>query len=415
MTVKDFLKQAEAIPDDPMQRVPERLRSMIINDKPAYNCHCHLFNEKTVPKALFNLKMPGGPLFHRISGMIAKTLHRLNRRSSDDWGSRVAYFIEIFLKPTRTITDKLLSYFPDPGKTIFTPLMMDMHNRAGRSIREPAEHYIKLQASDLKELINDESGRYNLLPFIPADPTISEYDRSAFDHFDIFLKAFRGDYGFIPAGIKIYPSLGYLPSHPLLMPVYEICEKKNIPVTAHCSSGTVHAYFRRMRNIQGWKIGSDGNLTDKPESRWFMFLMKVKYENYFNHPKNWEPVLTRFPNLKINFAHFGGSRQWHRMLSGKKNSWVTRIIDYFGRFPNVYADVSYTNAFPGINSLIKKRIESSRLVRSRVLYGLDYYMVVKEGHYRSIKADFDTLMGEEIIDEISRINPARFLFQKCQS
>jgi len=414
MTVEEFLNQAEAISDDPMMRVPGRMRSMVLNDNPSYNCHCHLFNEHTVPKALFNLKMPGGPLFHHISRAIAKGLHRLNRQSNDDWGSRVAYFIEIFLKSTRQITDKLLSYYPDSHKTIFTPLMMDMHNRAGRSIREPAEHYIIKQASDLTELINDSSERYNLLPFIPVDPTISEYDRSAFDHFDIFLKAFRGDYGFIPAGIKIYPSLGYLPSHPLLMPVYEICERKNLPIPAHCSSGTVHAYFRRMDNIQGWKIGPDGNLTDRPESRWFMFFRKIKYENYFNHPKNWEPVLTRFPKLKINFAHFGGSRQWRRMLHGEKNSWVSRIIDYFGRFPNVYADLSYTNAFPEINGLIKERIQSSMLVRSRVLYGFDYYMVVKEGHYRSIKADFDTLMGEKIIDEISRINPARFLFHKNQ-
>lgn len=410
MTENDFLLEAGNIPDDPLMRIPEKLKNLVTSGKISCNCHCHLFNEQTVPKALFNLKMPGGPLFHMISMTIAKILHRLNSRSNDDWGSRVAYFIETFLKPARAIADKLLDYYPDHANTLFTPLMMDMHNRAERRIRKPAEFYITKQADDLSELINDESGRYNLLPFIPVDPTISPDDRNAFDHFDIFLKAFRGEYGFMPGGIKIYPSLGYLPSHPLLMPVYEVCERKNIPVTAHCSSGTVHAYFRRIKNIRGWKIGADGNLTDRPETKWFLFFQKNKYENYFNHPKNWEPVLQQFPNLRINFAHFGGSRQWRRLIRGRKNTWPTRIIDYFGRFPNVYADVSYTNAFPEINKLIKERIVSSALVRSRVLYGFDYYMVVKEGHYRSIKAEFDTLMGEAVIDEISRVNPLKFLF-----
>jgi predicted TIM-barrel fold metal-dependent hydrolase len=288
--------------------------------------------------------------------------------------------------------------------------MMDMHNRARRDKREPAEFYIIKQATDLSELINCESGKYNLLPFIPIDPTISEEDREAFDHFNIFLKAFRGEYGFTPSGIKIYPSLGYLPSHPLLMPIYEICEKKNIPITAHCSSGTVHAYFRRIKNIKGWKIGKDGESTQMDETKWFLFFQKNKYENYFNHPKNWDPVLQRYPNLKINFAHFGGARQWRKLIKGKQNTWVTQIIDYFTRYQNVYADLSFTNAFPEINRMAKERLISSELIRNRVIYGFDYYMVVKEGHYRTIKADFDTLMGEELIDTISRTNPVRFLF-----
>ena len=304
----------------------------------------------------------------------------------------------------------MVSYYHAPEKTIFTPLMMDMHNRAGRGIREPAEFYIKEQAEELAKLINDSSGRFNLLPFIPVDPTVSQNNREAFDHFDIFLKAFNGEYGITPFGIKIYPSLGYLPSHPLLMPIYEVCEKKRIPVTAHCSSGTVHAYFRRIKNIRGWKIGPDGQPTWKDETRWFFFFQKNKYENYFNHPKNWEPVLQKYPDLILNFAHFGGSRQWKRLIKGKHNTWVSRIIDYFGRYPNVYADLSYTNAFREINDFARHRIKSSALIRERVLYGFDYYMVVKEGHFRSIKADFDSVMGEEIIDTISRKNPRKFLF-----
>lgn len=410
MTTEEFLIQASDISDNPLGRVPERFRHMAESGRTACNCHCHIFNEVTVPKALYNLKMPGGPHFHFIATRIAKALHYLNRRSSDDWGSRNAYFIETFLKPTSEIAEKLISYYPDSENTIFTPLMMDMHNRASFNNRDRSEYYIKKQANDIAALLNDGTGRFNLLPFLPVDPTIGEADGLEFNHFDLFIKAFRGEYGFTPFGIKIYPSLGYLPSHPLLMPVYEICEKKRIPVTTHCSTGTVHAYFRRIKNIPGWKIASDGTLTDRPETRWFILFQKVGYENYFNHPKNWEPVLERFPNLKINFAHFGGYRQWQKMIKGQQNNWVNRIFDLFARYPNVFADLSYTNAFPGINLAARERLKASRLVRERTLYGFDYYMVVREGHYRGIKAGFDTFMGEEIIDKISRKNPARFLF-----
>lgn len=41
-------------------------------------------------------------------------------------------------------------------------------------------------------------------------------------------------------GVKIYPSLGYLPSNPQLMEIFGLCEKKRIPVTAHCSGAIVH-------------------------------------------------------------------------------------------------------------------------------------------------------------------------------
>jgi hypothetical protein len=410
MTSEEFIARAEAISADPLSRVPERFRPLAQSGRAAVDCHCHLFNEETVPKALYNMKMPGGPLFHHLATRIARALHLLNRRSSDDWGSRNAYFIETFLKSTPEIAEKFTGYYPDSTNTIFTPLMMDMHNRASLNNRERAEYYIRKQAVDITGLLNDTDRRYNLLPFLPVDPTIADSDGPGFNHFDLFIRAFNGEYGFTPFGIKIYPSLGYLPSHPLLMPVYEVCEKKRIPVTAHCSTGTVHAYFRRIKNIPGWKITSDGTLTDRPETRWFILFQKIGYENYFNHPKNWEPVLERFPDLKINFAHFGGYRQWRQLIKGNQNNWVSRIFDYFARYPNVFADLSYTNAFPDINRAAADILNSSRMVRERTLYGFDWYMVVREGHYRGIKACFDTLMGEEIIDYLSRKNPYRFLF-----
>jgi hypothetical protein len=97
------------------------------------------------------------------------------------------------------------------------------------------------------------------------------------------------------------------------------------------------------------------------------------------------------------------------LLKGKNNTWCSRIIDYFTRFKNVYADISFTNAYPELFELLRSRIGRSEIVKQRTLYGLDYYMVVVKGHYRSLKADFDAAMGDEIIKQIGIVNPRKFL------
>ena len=396
MNIEIFKREAEKLSADPYSRLADHIKPLIERDDVLINCHCHIFNQKTVPKALLNMKMPW-----RIKTIVklARFLHRINSRSNDDWASRQAYFISLFIKSTREIADKLISYYP--ANTVFTPLMMDMHLRAGKDKIQPAEWFIEQQAKDISILLDQE---YNLLPFLPIDPTLEENDINVYD---VFIKGFTGQYGFVPFGIKVYPTMGYLPGHPKLMNIYKVCEEKNIPVTVHCSRGVIHGHKKRIKNIPGWKIGSDGELTDEKESR--CFLSGTAYANYFNHPKNWEMILEEFPDLRLNIGHFGGEKQWMDLLKGKNNTWCSRIIDYFTRFKNVYADISFTNAYPELFELIRSRIERSKIVRERTLYGLDYYMVVVRGHYRSLKADFDAAMGDEIIKQIGIINPRKFL------
>ncbi|MEA1986959.1 MAG: amidohydrolase family protein [Candidatus Marinimicrobia bacterium] len=401
MNINQFQKNSKKISSDPFSRVPSHILPLIKDTRNLINAHCHIFNDKSLPKTLFNMKMPYSK---RLMIKFAKSLHKINGKSNDDWGSRNAYFIEMFIKTTKEITDKLISYYPK--NTIFTPLMMDMHNRSGSDKRKPTEYYIKEQAKDIKKLIDD---KYNLLPFFPIDPTSANNTNSnEKDVLDIFIKAFTGGYGITPLGIKIYPSLGYLPSHPKLMEIFKICEEKNIPITAHCSSGIVHTHENYIKNIQGWKIGKDGQLTNKTENRWF--FGGKKYATYFNHPKNWEPVLNAFPKLRLNLAHFGSNKEWLELLDGKNNTWPTRIIDYFMRFENVYSDISYTNSETKLFDILSRRIEKSKIIKERVLFGMDYYMVVVEGHYRGLKANFLSAMGDEIIHQIGNINTRKFLF-----
>ncbi|NQU87099.1 MAG: amidohydrolase family protein [Mariniphaga sp.] len=397
MDTSEFFKQAEQISDDPYSRIPDHVIPVIKDENNLINVHCHIFNDTIVPKRIFNIKMPYS---RRFVGNLATLLHKIIGRSNEDKLSNLAYFISLFKSPTEKIADKLVSYFDK--NSIFCPLMMDMLQGRQRIVRDDEwEKYINLQFQDLNKLFKQNPKKYNFLPFIPIDPLNEKV-------YDIFLKAFNGEYGFKPMGIKIYPSLGYLPSHSVLMNIYKVCQEKNIPITAHCSSGKTRGFRKHVKNIVGWKVNKQGIWTQEPESKWF--FSGKSYANYFNNPKNWEKVLEAYPKLKLNFGHFGGEYQWNKLLKGKNNTWVSRIMGYFARYENVYADISFTNAYPNLFPLIKDRLLSSSLVFERTLYGLDYYMVVVRGHYRSLKIDFDVAMGEKIIAKIGKENPRKFLF-----
>ena len=130
---------------------------------------------------------------------------------------------------------------------------------------------------------------------------------------------------------------------------------------------------------------------------------------FFNHPKNWEIVLKTFPKLRLNLAHFGNEERIRDLIKGKDNTWPRRIMDMMGRYENLYTDISYLLHDKKIFGFLKNLLENNILVGERILYGSDYYMIVLAGHFRSIKTDFITAMGDRLYDMISKDNPRRFL------
>ena len=96
-------------------------------------------------------------------------------------------------------------------------------------------------------------------------------------------------------------------------------------------------------------------------------------------------------------------------MAGKNNTWVSRIMDMMVRYENVFADFSFNISDHKIYDIFRKKIEDNDLIAERALYGSDYYMVVTEGHFRSIKIDFITAMGDSVMQKIASENPKRFL------
>jgi predicted TIM-barrel fold metal-dependent hydrolase len=280
-------------------------------------------------------------------------------------------------------------------QTLFCILMMDMII----GIEGKPNNTIEDQMNQLA-MIRDKNP-VQILPFFAVDPRRT-------NAIELFAKAFdpEGPYRFF--GFKVYPSLGYLPSHPNLMQIYAICEEKRIPVTTHCSSATVHSSYRKIRDIKGVHFNNQGEETDGPFAR--TFRNKNAYAMFFNHPRNWDPVLMSFPNLKLNLAHFGGDRQWKDFLAGKTDTWVARIISMMYSYKQLYADFAYNLYNDGYALKLKQLVADNALIGSRVLFGSDYYMVVTEGHYRNIYASFRSRMGDQLMHQLSVENPSRFLF-----
>lgn len=162
-------------------------------------------------------------------------------------------------------------------------------------------------------------------------------------------------------GIKLYPPLGYLPTHPNLRPIFAYCAEKKIPITLHCSEGGMQNYEDK-NYVRSW-VGNNNHWED------FKGL-NIDKSYYYTHPEKWLPVLKEFPDLIINFAHFGGSEQF----KNGDTSWMNSIIDMMNKYLNVYSDIAY---FPedGLAEQLQDIIDKNKILEERLMFGTDYVMM----------------------------------------
>jgi len=386
------VKRNNQISNDPFNRISDSLQNIISKEDVFFDVHCHVFNYRDVPDTFLGIRVPQNL---RLLSYLEKVLHKIKNSTDTDKLSKLAYFIN-FLK-TRTTTEiaeKLFAYSSQKN-FIICPLMMDMTPGIGGRIIDD----FQIQIEKMRALKNAFPEK--ILPFLALDPNNPKMA-------DNFYKVFEegGDYNFF--GVKIYPSLGYLPSHPKLMEIFSICEKKKIPVTAHCSGATVHTNKKIIRNIPGLHQNSDGSLSELPIT--MKFRKRNQYSDFFNHPTNWNPVLDKHPGLKLNLAHFGGDEAWNKYSTGDRENWVTQIIRMMHQYENLFADFSYTLYNRSYAIALKDLLNENYVVADRVLYGSDYYMVVTEGHFNKLNNEFISLMGDPLMKKIAKDNPLRFLF-----
>jgi predicted TIM-barrel fold metal-dependent hydrolase len=123
---------------------------------------------------------------------------------------------------------------------------------------------------------------------------------------------------------------------------------------------------------------------------------------FYTAPEKWLPVLTRFPNLRINFAHFGGGDQ----LAANETDWMKDIITMIRNHALVYTDISY-HANKELPGKILEIIRQNECLNEKLMFGTDYIMIMLDTKLGGLTKYFD--LYKSFQDDLLYDNARRFL------
>lgn len=416
ISVSDFHHYATLIPNRAEDRLPTATAQLFQSllqktgiDDTIIDIHCHAFTYKNIPRNF--IKYP--------SWIPPKLVIRAAKLVSKDFGTTLN------LSTPVEIVDQLMKIYNQATqskvkKVILGILTMDME----RAISGGVDQNYEGQLSDIQNLQKNYqfnqanlsvTGSSDIMPFLAIDPHNK-------DVFRMFLSAFVPNMPFrypgiesgIFQGIKIYPSLGYVPYHPVLMEIFKVCEAKQIPITSHCGGNRTHPSADKIVvSYRTWN--NDGSVEDKTKS----FLLKKdegdRFTKYFNRPEHWQKVLKIHPDLKLNLAHFGSNDDWKLFLSDDVNERAKSSVQQTIRLldsKNVYADFSYSfYSLPHIQAIFNT-LSAHPNLKKKMMYGSDYYMCqIEDGGLEDYFANVRRVFGVdiELSDHFFVKNAIRFL------
>lgn len=417
---EDFFKLAEKISNKPLTRISKSSASKIksvldgSNTTPFFvDVHMHAFNKKNIPSgfAMTSFGLPS-ELIDLAAAVFTRKTHQLVNASPEE-----------IISELLSNYNSVLSTHQARPEIFLVLLMMDMQQGITGSIEHDMLDQLRSVLKLKKEfeytypLHNDKfTGQHHLLPFLAIDPNNPEA-------FTTFLSAFSKkvnttgeselDEDTPFAGIKIYPSLGYLPNHPTLMDIFEICEKKNIPVTAHAGGVRTHTSYNKICLPRRIYNTANGSFRDEwqPEETNLIIGNRKRYKEIFLYPEVWEKVLYPYPDLRLNIAHFGSSDEWDNVEDPTKWNSIKQTIDLIKNYNHVYADFSY--AFHKKENLkwLFNKIKDITILQNRVMYGSDFYLnEVEKGGTRDHLMNVIGLINDQYKDKIFYKNAFEFIF-----
>ena len=239
-----------------------------------------------------------------------------------------------------------------------------------------------------------------VFPFIAIDPR----RKGIIDRFinEIYAKQ-------IFCGVKLYTPNGYSPSDDDLMKtggLYDFCCQHNIPITAHNSYG---GFASPLKEIE---IFGDVYLNNAitPVHNYVAFIKAFNSgwiqdrAEKLNHPDIWDKVvLQKYPNLRLNLAHFGnGSKEWQ-----------DKVYAMTVKYPNFYTDLSCWTSKDDLidfrNNYYKPATDS--VFKEKVLYGSDYYLdLLFINSFQEYYNNFLQVFTPDEFTQIALTNAKKFLF-----
>ncbi|WP_170332915.1 amidohydrolase family protein [Ruegeria arenilitoris] len=347
------------------------------------NCHTHLFHSRHVPAAY---PYPALKPFRKMPWLI-KALsfgaHLIGQQSVSEKLARLYRFQkEADEASQRDILDNLRRHYPNNTRFVALPMEMSAFGFGAPEVPLSAQH------DELAKLSGDPEVGRSVIPFATIDPRSDPQAQELWRAID----------GLKFRGLKLYPRLGFAPDDPVLMQkVYPRLEEKNLPVMSHCSRGGVQGRY----------------LSDHWADR-------------YTEPEAFIPVMRAHPKLRICLAHFGGQRDWDAYINpdledplddafGRNWQVAIRRMIGSGDYPGLWTDISYTlfqfeEYAPFLRMFLTGDDDESERLRSRVLFGSDYYMTRLEAlSEKAVCIRLRNVLGEEIFRQIAEENPAKWL------
>ena len=354
-----------------------------------YNCHTHLFTIDHVPRKFI-------PRF--ISWRVRKRGVRKFARAIWPFGDRdlidrYINFFEVTLKHSqKEVLDLLKGYYPTQmDETKFIVLPMDMHFMLAGKVPVSLDQ----QHKDLADLVKDNEP---IIPFIAVDPR----REGVFD----MVNDLHANHGF--KGIKIYPPLGFYPNDKRLEQVYEYAVNNKLPIMAHCSRGGVH--IKKVTKEMLKEPNPLGRTVEKKKAKLF--------SDIYTDPANYDSIATKYKDLKICLAHFGGDTEWDKYLetswqpgsNPEDKSWLSVIIDLILKHDNVYTDISSTLFQKEEYMHLFLVLLENKKIRERVLFGSDFYMMERvKSRERAMAITIRSKLGTRLFEQIAFTNVKRYL------
>jgi hypothetical protein len=155
-------------------------------------------------------------------------------------------------------------------------------------------------------------------------------------------------------------------------------------------------------------------------------------------------LLYNLSELKLCFGHYGGDDEWEKYFEKDRDALTSQVVrepgkgivfckdgdidESFGvleqvwktvdwyaiisslmlQYPNLYADISYIIHNDRIFPLLKSTMQNP-VLKSRVLFGTDFYVVRNYKSDKEMLADLESALTTDELDAIARNNPRQFL------
>lgn len=297
-----------------------------------------------------------------------------------------------------SIGQKLASIGTEDSKTILDFLKkLSPHLSIDKSNTKKDGFTIQLE--QIEKIADNPKYAGRVLPFLGVDPRRKDI---------LNIVKTKVGTGKLFAGIKVYPPNGFSPMDKLLVgkdSIFEYCSNNKIPIISHCSFGGFATPAMQI-DLNGMII-PDGQSNPVEWDKKYTFKTGLKSgfgemvkerASVLNHPKIWNEVLKKYPNLILVLAHFGnGSDEWQDMIK-----------EMMKVYTRLYTDVS---CMSDKRTLLRVKIiaQNNPEISNKILYGSDYFLDMFfndsfDQYLSRMKRNF----GTKLFDQITATNPQNF-------